>query len=151
MTTLHRYHLVTALIGSLLLAGCAGSLKPSHTYAPPPGAAPTEYNTVETGELRATAGHKGDGLGAEVISSETVGEEQEIEISIPLPPGQVDQVRVVSPSGESVPLSREAQIINNYETNNVGIRVKIPNSNNLGFQLQLIDTRDDDWPPFRDQ
>jgi hypothetical protein len=149
--TLHRYHLLTASLGCLLLAGCAGSLKPSHKYAPPPGAAPTQYKTLETGELRATTGHKGDGMGAEVISSETVGEEKEIEILIPLPPDQVDEVQVVSPSGAPVKLSREAQIIHNYETNNVGIKFKIPDSNNLGFRLQLFDNSDDSWPPFRDQ
>jgi len=149
--TVHLKYRPAALLCCLLLAGCANSLKPRHSYAPPPGAAPTEYKSVETGELRATAGHKGSKLGAEVVSSETIGEDQLIEVSIPIDPDDVDQVYITSPSGEPFELSREAQIIQNYETNDVGIKFQVPKSKNLNFQLQLIDTRDDDWPPFREQ
>lgn len=149
--TLHRNHLVTVSLCCLLLAGCASSLKPSYSYKPPPGTAPPELNTVETGELRATTGHKGDVIGAEIISTETIGEEQLIEVSVPIEPDQVDQVRILSPSGEPVELSREAEIIRKYETNDVGIRFQIPKNTNIKFQLQLMDTREDDWPPFREQ
>jgi len=152
LMTLHRNHLLTVSLCCLLLAGCASSLKPSNTYKRPAGAAPPEYNTVETGELGATTGLRDDGTGAEVISSETVGEEQSIEVTVPIEPDQVDEVRILSPSGEPVELSREAEIIHKYETNDVGIRFQVPKNNtNIRFQLQLMDTREDDWPPFRDQ
>ena len=123
---------------------------------PPPGASPQEVGDVDTGELKATAGHQGDQLGARVISSREVGDEQHIEIEVPIDPESVDQVQVYSTeSGTgsgSVVLTREAQIIQNYESNNVGISVRIPKSDNLGFRLKLIDHPDsDDWIPRRHQ
>jgi len=134
----------------LSLAGCASSLEPKSTYVPPPGAAPMENKVVDTGELKAEPGHKDDATGAEVVKTESLGDSQSIEVSVPIEPNQVDQVRILSSDGDPVNMTREAQIIHNYETNNVGIKFDVPNSDNLRFQLQLIDHPNDDaWPPVR--
>ena len=141
---------VTVLIG-LLLQGCAGSMEPRSTYKPPAGVAPPENGSLDTGQLEPTVGYKGDQLGAEVVNSEVSGETQVIEINVPIRPDLVDQVQVLTESGEPIPMSRDARIIHNYETNNVGISVQVPKSENLGLRFRLIDHPDNDWPPMREQ
>ncbi len=135
---------------SLLLQACAGNLEPQSTYVPPPGASPTEIKSVDTGELEARTGAREDELGAEVIRYDENDEYQTIELSIPMQ-DEVDQVEVYTPSGETVPQSRQAQIVHDYETNNVGIKLHLPNTENTGFRFKLIDHEDDDWPPMRQQ
>lgn len=142
---------VLPVLFCLLLSACATRLEPRSTYTPPPGAAPMEMKTVDSDELRFERGSRGEKLGAEVVNSETEGDLQSIELRIPLPPKEVDQVEVMSPSGEPVRMTREAQIIHNYETNDVGIKFQIPKSENMGFRLKLIDHPDNDWPPMRQQ
>jgi hypothetical protein len=149
MTT-DRNRVLTLLI-CLSLAGCASGLQPKSAYTPPRGAAPVEGRSVNTGELRAEPGARGDRLGAEVIDTKITGDLQSIEIRIPIPPDQVDQVEVIDSSGKSIRQSRQAEIIHSYETNNVGIKIEVPNSKNLGFRLQLIDRPEDEWPPLRQQ
>jgi len=146
----NRYYRVPLLV-CLLLQGCASQMQPKSTYKPPPGAAPTENSSLDTGQLETTVGHRGDQLGAEVISSELDGEEQVIEIRVPIDPDLVDQVYVMTPEGDTVNQSREARIIQNYETNNVGIWIRVPTSEKAGFRLKLIDQPDDAWPPVRQQ
>jgi hypothetical protein len=141
---------ISVLIG-LLLQGCTGSMQPRSTYIPPPGAAPTEKGSLDTGQLEPTVGYKEDQLGAEVVNTEVLGDMQSIEINVPIQPDLVDQIQVLTESGEPIPLSRDAQIIYNYETNNVGITVQVPTSENLGIRFRLIDHADDDWPPMREQ
>lgn len=141
-----------ALLVLLLLSGCASQLEPSSTYRPPPGAALHEIDDVDTGELKPTVGHEGDQVGAKVIGTRQEGDEQVVDIEVPVDPDSVDRVEVYSTGSDSVVLTREAQIIQNYETNNVGISVRVPNSENLGFRLKLIDHPDnDEWPPRRYQ
>ena len=48
-------------------------------------------------------------------------------------------------------LSSEARIVQDYETNNVGIWLRVPTKEKAGFRLKLIDHPDDDWPPVRQQ
>ena len=146
----HQYYRVPLLI-CLLLQGCAGQMQPKSTYRPPPGAAPMENSSLDTGQLESTAGNKGDKIGAEVISSEVIDDEQLIEIRVPIDPDLVDRVYVTTPEGETVNQSREAQIIHNYETNNVGIWIRVPTKEKTGFRLKLIDEPDDVWPPMRQQ
>ena len=138
-------------LAGLLLQGCASSMEPRSSYTPPPGAAPTENSSLDTGQLEPTVGHKGDQLGAEVISADDSGELRSLEINVPIQPDLVDQVQVLTSEGEPMPLSREAQIVHDYETNNVGISVQVPKSENMGFRLKLIDHPDDEWPPVRQQ
>lgn len=110
-----------------------------------------ENSDLDTSYLNPVAGHKGNQLGAEVVSAETMGDELLIEIMVPINPDLVDQVHVTSSTGESVVLTREARIVQNYENNNVGISIRVPRSQNLGFQLKLVDHPNDDWPPVRHQ
>ena len=138
-------------LAGLLLQGCASSMKPRASYAPPPGAAPTENSSLDTGQLEPTVGHQGDQLGASVLSADDLGEMYSVEINVPIQPDLVDQVQVLTLEGEPMPLSREAQIVHDYETNNVGISVQVPKSEGLRFRLKLIDNADDEWPPVRQQ
>lgn len=134
------------------MQGCAGSMQPRSTYIPPAGAAPAEKGSLDTGQLEPTVGYKEDQLGAEVVNTEVLGDMQLIEINVPIQPDLVDQIQVLTESGELIPLSGEAQIINNYETNNVGIIIRLPKSENPGLRFRLIDyVDDDDWPPMREQ
>ncbi|MCP4769080.1 MAG: hypothetical protein GY875_22820 [Gammaproteobacteria bacterium] len=139
------------VLACLLLQACTSGLEPQSDYTPPPGAAPMEEKSVDTGQLEATPGHRGDELGTEIIRYEEYDEYQSIELNVPIEPDQVDRVEVMSPSGETIPQSREAQIVHDYETNNVGIKIHVPKTDNLGFRLKLIDHTADEWPPVRQQ
>jgi hypothetical protein len=141
---------ITVLV-CLLLQACASGLEPQSSYRPPSGVAPMEKKSVDSGQLEATPGHRDDELGAEVIRYEQYDEYQTIELNVPIEPDEVDQVQVMTPSGETIPQSREAQIVHDYETNNVGIKLHLPNTENTGFRLKLIDHAEDEWPPIRQQ
>jgi hypothetical protein len=141
---------ISILIG-LLLQGCAGSMQPRSTYIPPAGAAPMEKGSLDTGKLEPTVGYKEDQLGAEVVNTEVLGDMRSVEINVPIQPDLVDQIQVLTESGEPIPLSRDAQIIHNYETNNVGIIIRVPTDEKMGIRFRLIDHADDDWPPTRQQ
>jgi len=143
--------LFLVLLVCLLWQVRASGAEPQSNYTPPRGAAPMEKKSVDTGQLETTPGHREDELGAEVIRYEQYDEYQTIELNVPIEPDQVDQVLVMTPSGETLPQSREAQIVHDYETNNVGIKLHLPNTENTGFRLKLIDHSDDEWPPIRQQ
>jgi len=141
---------LSVLVG-LLLQGCTGSLEPRSTYIPPAGAPPMEKGSLDTGKLEPTVGYKEDQLGAEVVDTEVLGDTRSVEIIVPIQPDLVDQIQVLTESGEPIPLSRDAQIIHNYETNNVGIIIRVPTDEKMGIRFRLIDHADDDWPPTRQQ
>ena len=149
--TLQRFSILSALCATVLLGGCAGGTTPSYDYSPPPGSSQNEIRIIDTSDLQGTPGYKGDKVGAEVVSTEVDGDEQSYEVIVPVHPDKVDDVEVVSPTGEPVPLSRDAQIIHNYETNDVGIRFEAPKNEKFDFRLKLIDHEDAGWPPFREQ
>ena len=140
-----------AFLSCLWLAGCAGSLEPKGAYKPPRGAAPMENKAVETGELKAEPGARGDKIGAEIVNTESLGDLQSIEIKVPVKPEEVDEVQVIDSSGQQYRLTRDAEVIQDTETGDVGIKFEVPKSKNLNFKLRLIDHPDDEWPPMRDQ
>jgi len=151
-----RSLLFLVLVG-LFAQGCASGVQ-SHSGVQSQGShrSPTraELNkggSLDSGLLEPTAGHKGDKLGAEVVNSEVSGELQSIQINVPVEPGSVDRVQVMSESGEPLPMSREATIVDNYENNNVGISIQLPKSENTGFRLKLIDDPLDEWYPANDR
>ena len=144
-------NLFISVLTGLLLQGCASSMEPRSTYIPPAGAAPTEKGSLDTGQLEPTVGYKEDQLGAEVVNTEVLGDTRSVEIIVPIQPDLVDQIQVLTESGEPIPLSRDAQIIHNYETNNVGITIRVPTEEKVGIRFRLIDHADDDWPPTRQQ
>ncbi|MDH3220863.1 MAG: hypothetical protein OEO19_15120 [Gammaproteobacteria bacterium] len=127
---------------SLLLASCYGhkARRTGHADAPPPRLA-----EVETANLRAVPGYTGDRLGAEITDiSNLPGEDtQAIGISIPIESGRVDRIEVVSPEGEPIQQQREADILQQGDGNNVGIRLFLPKRSNWEFRLRLIDVPDD--------
>lgn len=111
-----------------------------------------ENKSVDTGELKAETGQRDDATGAEVVHTESLGDLQSVEVNVPIEPSEVDNVRILGADGDPVNMSREAEIVHDYETNNVGIKFDIPKTENLRFQLQLIDHPNDDaWPPIRQQ
>jgi hypothetical protein len=144
-------NLFISILTGLLLQGCASSLEPRSTYIPPAGAALPEKGSLDTGQLEPTVGYKEDQLGAEVVNTEVLGDMRSVEINVPIQPDLVDQIQVLTESGEPIPLSRDAQIIHNYETNNVGIIIRVPTDEKVGIRFRLIDHADDDWPPMREQ
>jgi hypothetical protein len=147
----YRNLLYLVLVG-LFLQGCASSgLQSQSKRRPLPGAELNEGGSLDSGLLEPTVGHKGDKLGAEVVNSEISGELQLIEINVPIEPDSVDQVQVLDEWGKPLPMSREATIIHNYETNNVGISIQLPKSENTGFRLKLIDDPEEGWYPRPDK
>ena len=145
-------NLVYLVLVVLVLQACAGSgLRNQTQHRPPPGSDLHEGGSLDSGLLEPTVGHKGDKLGAEVVNSETSGDLQSIEINVPIDPDSVDEVQVMTESGEPLPMSREATIIHNYETNNVGISIQLPKSENTGFRLKLIDKPEEGWYRWSDK
>lgn len=144
----YRNLLYFVLMG-LFLQGCASSGLQSETKYPPPARAElNEDGSLDSGLLEPAVGHKGDKPGAEVVNPETSGGLQSVDINVPVEPGSVDQVQVLDASGNPLPMSREATIMHNYETDNVGISTQLPNSEDTGFRLKLIDKSEDLW--YRD-
>ncbi len=136
---------IRIILISVWLQGCAsGNGSPGHDS---PEAVPTPpgITTLDTGYLEATPGYTGSVLGAEVIGvSDLSAEElQIIEVSIPVDPDQVDEVRIISPSGSTLKQQRQAEILRDYENNNVGIKLYLPQQQKWGFKLKLIDKPED--------
>jgi hypothetical protein len=145
-------NLLYLVVVGLFLQGCASNDIQSQTkHRPPPNAELNEDGSLDSGLLEPNVGYKGDNPGAEVVSSEIPGELQSIETNVPTEPGSVDQVQVLDEWGEPLPMSREDTIIQNYETNNVGISTQLPKSENTGFRLKLIDKPDDGWNRWYDR
>jgi hypothetical protein len=145
-------NLLYLVVVGLLLQGCASSgFQSQSKHRALPGAELNEGGSLDSGLLEPTVGHKGDKLGAEVVNSEISGELQSIEINVPIDPDSVDQVQVLDEWGEPLPMSREATIIHNYETNNVGISIQLPKSENTGFRLKLIDKPEEGWYRWNDK
>jgi hypothetical protein len=139
-------NLLYLVVVGLFLQGCASSGLQSQTkYRPPPGAELNEGGSLDSGLLEPNVGPTDDKPGAEVVRPEDSGELQSIEINVPIEPDSVDQVQVLDASGEPLPMSREATIVHNYETNNVGISIQLPKSEDTGFRLKLIDKPEDGW------
>jgi len=124
-----------------LFYGCAaGNKTPGETSLQE--ALPHEIKFLDTDYLEATPGYRGEVLDAEIIDSEIRGESQKIEINIPIDPGQVDQIRVISSSGKKIKQEKAAEVMRDYENNNVGITIFLSKQKNLGFKLRLIDQPD---------
>ena len=143
--------LLFLVLVALVSQGCASSMHSRSSHRLPPGIASSGGSSLDTGLLEPSVGYRGDRLGAEVVNSEISGELQSIEINVPIEPGAVDRIEVMTQSGESMPMSRQATIVHNYETNNVGISIQVPKSENLRFRLKLIDDPRDEWYPVRDR
>ena len=136
----------------ILILGCMSSLviaeEQVHTVANP---SPDEStispsSAIETGYLEVRTGYTGDVLGAEIgkITENDDQQLQIIEIILPIDPDvdEVDRVKVLSRSGNPIPQDKAAQIFNDYENNNVGIKLYLPKQKDLVFKLKLIDDPD---------
>ncbi len=115
--------------------GDSSTENPAHT---------SPSSTMETGLLQARPDYTGDILGARVerITVDETSHIQIIEISVPIDPDRVDQINVISDSGELIRQDRTAQILHDYENNNVGIKIYVPEQKNWVFKLKLIDQAD---------
>ncbi len=122
-----RIFMLTVL-ACLLSQARASGLEPQPSDSPPPDAAPMEEKAVDSGQPRVRSGERGD----------------ELDLSVP---NDSDQVELMTPAGEDFPRSRQEQIVHDYETDNVGIKIPAKNDDSLGFRFQLIE--EDQWP--RDQ
>ena len=121
----------------ILTSSCTSTKsKPLFNNAPPP-----PVTVLETDTLQAKPGHTGKLLGASVETSKSDpgSDQQIIEINVPVNPDQVDEVQVISESGETIKQKRAAEIIRNYESDNVGITIFLSKEKNMSFKLRLID------------
>ena len=118
--------------------GTAKNMEPNQLAVPPRMA-------LQTDLLTARPGYTGKILGAEVLASEPgpLGEEQIIKINVPVDPEQVDRIEVISPSGETIKQRRTAEILRNYENDNVGITLYLSREKNWSFKLKLIDSNEE--------
>jgi hypothetical protein len=130
--------LLFPVLVALVSQGCA-SVHPRSNHPLPPDTLSSGISSLDTGLLEPNIGYRGDRLGAEVVNAEISGDLQSIEINVPIEPDAVDRIQVMTQSGELLPMSRQATIVRNYETNNVGITIQLPKSENLRFRLKLIE------------
>ena len=94
----------------------------------------------ETSLLKAEAGDKGDRLGASVDSvSETDGELILISVIVPRTPELGQNIELVGAKGKKLEQSRIAQVINDYENNNVGIKFYSPKRKSWAFKVRFYD------------
>ena len=136
--------ILTLSIG--LITGCTTSSELQKQADKTIDASPPVLTEVNTGYLKATPGYRGDMLGAQIesISMTPTGDQQVIELSIPIDPKRVDRVEVISISGELVKQNRKAEILGDYETSNVGIKLFLPRRKDWSFRLRLIDIPDNE-------
>ena len=119
------------IVAVLILSACA---TPEKSAPPPP-------KVYRTGMLKAVPGSTGDVFGSEVervriLSDETM---QAVEVSIPVPPDKIDQVEVISSSGNEVIQLREAEIEPSVNADGTDVTVYLPRNRKLQFRLRLID------------
>lgn len=98
-------------------------------------------STIETDVLQAKPAYTGKVLGAK-IEQVTIDEQDQIQIidiSVAINPDKVNHIQVLSPSGDIVKQDRTAQILRDYENNNVGIKIFIPKQQNWVFKLRLME------------
>lgn len=107
-----------------------------------PGTSPHLTIVAETGYLELEQGFVGDKLGAEIerISVDETEQFQIIDIRIPLEnPESVNQVRVIGPSGKTIPQIKPAKISRNHEDNNVGVKLFLSRNKNWVFKVKLVE------------
>ncbi len=99
---------------------------------------------AETAYLRAKEGYIGSQLGAEVkeVSVEEEAEIRFIEVQIPFDPDKVDRIQIVTESGRLLKRDRIAEVIKDYENDNIGIKFYLPKQKNWVFKIKLIDDND---------
>jgi hypothetical protein len=90
-------------------------------------------------------------LGTEAVPDQTPptlstqsGEQQAIDLDIPIPPQEADEVRQMGSSGGPVRKSREPQIIQDYDTGKAGVIIPPKKGGKIGIKLQLVDHPDGD-------
>jgi len=99
--------------------------------------------SLETGYLETKPGFTGNVLGAE-IKNISIGDKQEtqiIDVILPIDPDDfdIDRVKILSKSGKPIYQDKSALIFEDYENDNVGIKLYLPKKKNLMFKLKLID------------
>lgn len=116
-----------------------------------PQSEPTPQLTIvaETGYLELEQGFVGDKLGAEIesIAVDEAGEFQTININIPVEnPGDINQVLVIGPAGNTVPQLKPAKISRDYSSNDVGVKLFLSKKKNWVFKVKLVDDSREDPP-----
>jgi hypothetical protein len=98
-------------------------------------------STIETDVLQAEPAYTGNVLGAKIkqVTIDEKNQIQIIDISVPINPDKVNHIQVLSPSGDVVKQDKTAQILRDYENNNVGIKIFVPRKQNWVFKLRLME------------
>ena len=91
--------------------------------------------------LKLESGYTGNVLGAQVLDVTATEDHdvQLVEVQIDIEPEKVDRVQVISTAGVPIKTDRKAQILRDYEQNNVGIKLYLPRQKGWQFKLRLID------------
>lgn len=125
----------------ILISSCTSKYKNTsdNILFPPPN------SFLETDLLESRPGFTGNVLGARVVESKIgpEGQQQIVNIELPVDPEKVDQVQVISESGQTLEQKRTAEILRNYENDNVGVIIYLSRQKNLSFRLRLIDNTGD--------
>jgi hypothetical protein len=102
---------------------------------------PTSTTIAETTYLKAKEGYTGNQLGAEVkeVSIDEGAETRLIEVHIPFDPEKVDRIQIVTESGKILKKDRVAEVLKDYENDNIGIKFYLPKQKNWVFKVKLID------------
>lgn len=129
------------LIAGLLAVGCTPEkrdLKAASTANLP-------QKVYRTGVLKAEPGHIGDVYGAEVGRISILPDDvvQAIEITLPIEPHRVDQVEVVSTSGNPVEQVQAPEITPGDKGDNTRVKIFLPKREKWQFRLRLIDNLSD--------
>jgi len=95
--------------------------------------------------LKNVTGYEGDVLGAEVVSVSpgSTNASEVIEIRVPVDPELADRITVITPAGKKVKLDKPMELSLDHENNQVGIILRLPKKNGLGFKIRLIDLPDE--------
>lgn len=98
----------------------------------------------ETSVLKAEAGNQGSLLGAKVesVASSESSELMLISVMVPVDPAQADQIEIFSSSGKPLAKDRIAQVLKDYENDNVGIKFYFPKKKNWEFKIRFHDDSD---------
>ena len=136
MSVKYKYFLSLIIVLCFCSVSFAAAVNDSHQQKD------TASKTIaETTFLRAKEGYTGDQLGAEVkkVSVDQEAEVRLVEVHIPYDPDRVDNIQIITESGK--PLNRDsiAEVLNDYENDNIGIKFYLPRQKNWVFKVKLVD------------
>ena len=98
-------------------------------------------NPVETDVLRDQPGFVGSIIGAEVkdVYNSENGDYRVVDVEVPEPYVDGRDIQVIDSDTTAKKLGARVELLNDYEGDKVGVRIRIPRNNNITFRLRFID------------